>query len=91
MHDEHAESGYHPLDLVMAQKKRISELEAENATLAAHQCTGGEGDESGNWLCCCQMMRASKVFDLLVLARNSKDEDALQEAIDILAPAARKS
>ncbi len=30
MQDEFAEEGYHPLDLVVEQKKRISSLEEEN-------------------------------------------------------------
>lgn len=32
-----------------------------------------------------------KVFDLLILARNSKDEEALQEAIDMVAVLSCKS
>ena len=33
----------------------------------------------------------SELFDLLILARNSKDEEALQEAIDMVAIAASKT
>lgn len=33
MHGEFSDEGYHPLDLVVEQKKRISSLEAENRRL----------------------------------------------------------
>ena len=65
------------------------------------------GPQRGEPLCPCMMRAAQahivpstfvappldldKVFDLLILARNSKDEEALQEAINIVATASCRS
>lgn len=34
-----------------ATRAYVEQLEADNATLSAHQCTHGQGSDHGDWLC----------------------------------------